>query len=137
MKKIRCFLAKYLPWAGKYKRYVVALKDHFGPAKASYSQHGEDKFILKAIRDQGLDIAQSIYVDIGANHPTDISNTYLLYRNGFQGVLIEANAQLCELLKCVRKRDVVINVGASDKAGIGQFNISKTPVRSSFLNRDS
>jgi hypothetical protein len=70
-------IANYFPALGKYKRYSVAYFHSFLPTKKTYSQHKEDLFILETLKLYKLD--ESLYVDIGANHPTDISNTYLLY----------------------------------------------------------
>ena len=49
------------------------------------------------------------YVEIGANHPIQTSNTYLLYKkyNG-HGVLVDADAELIPTLEKVRPRDEVI-----------------------------
>lgn len=72
------------------------------------------------------------YIDVGANHPTDISNTYLLYRNNYNGYLIEPNPELCNLLKVFRPKDKVLNIGIGPKAQVVPFLISRTPVGSSF-----
>src|SRR5262249_38314336 len=59
----------------------------------------------------GCDLARIRYLDIGANHPTFLSNTYLLYEAGARGILIEPNPDLAALLRAKRPRDVVINAG--------------------------
>jgi FkbM family methyltransferase len=74
----------------------------------------------------------AMYVDIGANHPTDISNTYLLYRRGQRGLVIEPNQELLGLFKKFRKRDIALGIGCGNKSTVLKFNISKTPVLSSF-----
>ena len=54
----------------------------------TYSQYGEDLILSSAI--EYLKIDENIsYLDIGANHPMSLSNTYLLYKQGASGVLIE------------------------------------------------
>ena len=77
--------------------------------KSSYSQFGEDVVIEKLLKN--LAIQNISYLDIGANNPKYISNTYLFYEKGFSGVLIEPNAFLCKKLKDVRPRDTVLNFG--------------------------
>lgn len=133
--QIKNWIADSFPSLGKYKRSLVALKDTLFPIQESYSQHQEDIFIWRTLSKYNLD--GSIYLDIGANHPTDISNTYLLYRKKLSGVIVEPNPELISLFHRFRKRDIALPVGCSDKASLSRFNISKTPVVSSFiLNRD-
>jgi FkbM family methyltransferase len=134
MFSIKDLLINHLTFLGKYKRLFVAFKDAYSKTRISYSQHKEDIFILDVLKQ--FNLYESIYVDIGANHPSDISNTYLLYRNGYKGILIEPNEELCNLLRRFRKKDIVIPIGCSDKSSVLKFNISKTPVISSFTNHN-
>jgi FkbM family methyltransferase len=78
-------------------------------AQASYSQFGED--LIVAYLFQMLGVSRPTYLDIGANHPRFISNTYYFYRAGSHGVLVEPNPRLSKLLRSVRPRDVVLEVG--------------------------
>jgi FkbM family methyltransferase len=125
------WIANHFPSLGKYKRYIVATMHHWLGVKRTYSQHEEDVFILATLKKYNL--TDSIYVDIGANHPTDISNSYLLYRNGMRGVVIEPNPELIALFAKFRKRDIALMIGCSNEPALLKFNISKTPVVSSFL----
>lgn len=82
--------------------------------RETYSQYGEDLMIAAALatRDVGV---RANYIDIGANHPIEISNTYLLYRNyGACGVLFEADPERIEELNLVRPRDKIINAAISN-----------------------
>jgi len=124
-------IALKFPQLGRYKRVVMAILDSIA-FKKSYSQYGEDKFICQFLLDKGID--KGIYFDVGANHPTTISNTFALYRIGFKGYIIEPNKELANLYKYFRKRDVVFQFGLSNEAGLFVMNISKTPVLSSFNN---
>ena len=75
----------------------------------SYSQCGEDvnvKFSCSYLKIDDIN-----YLDIGAHHPTLINNTYLFYRQGGQGVLVEPNIALCEKLRAVRPRDTTLVAG--------------------------
>jgi FkbM family methyltransferase len=126
------FLISKFPLLGKYKRYFKALFNHFTSTKNTYSQHQEDIIFKDFFKKNGIDINKSLYIDIGSNHPSDISNTYLLYRHGYRGILIDANKELCDLCKKFRPNDIVMNIGASNIAGMMDFFISKTPVLSSF-----
>ena len=127
---IKQIIINKLPWLGKYKRWFVAFMGHVLPKKPTYSQHMEDKFIWEML--QHYNLKNSLYIDIGANHPIDISNTYLLYRNGLSGIIIEPNGELLNLFRRFRKRDIVLQIGSSNSSTVMKFNISKTPVISSF-----
>jgi FkbM family methyltransferase len=76
--------------------------------KKSYSQCGEDMiidFIFAALK-----IKNPVYLDIGANEPKMLNNTYLFYENG-HGVLIEPNPLLIDKLKKQRPLDIHLNCG--------------------------
>ena len=75
----------------------------------SYAQSGEDVIIRRILRRLGL--AVPLYLDIGANHPIKLSNSYLLYHEGGRGVLVEPDESLCKVLRQIRPRDTVLNVG--------------------------
>ncbi len=92
--------------------------------KKSYSQCGEDLIINHLVK--YLDINKPTYIDIGANHPKKLNNTYFFYKNGSVGVLVEPNKQLCKLISRTRKRDTVINAGI----GISKENTAKYYVMS-------
>ncbi len=73
------------------------------------------------------------YLDIGAHHYKFLSNTYLFYKQGYRGVLVEPNPELCADLKKKRPGDKIVN------AGIGSLNkedelfyITHPPELSSF-----
>jgi FkbM family methyltransferase len=74
-----------------------------------YAQSGED--IIMAHLFYKYDVAHPSYLDIGANHPAFISNTYYFYMRGSKGVCIEPNPYLYKKIKSMRPRDTVINAG--------------------------
>lgn len=78
----------------------------------SYSQLGEDKtidFYMYYYTD--IDRENVKYVDIGMNHPIYCNNTYLFYKKGGNGILIEPNSVHCETARELRPNDYVINAG--------------------------
>ena len=81
----------------------------------SYSQFGEDIIIASLFYQLG--IHKPTYLDIGANEPRFISNTYYFYEHGGGGVCVEPNPFLCKKIKKARPRDIVINegIGVDDK----------------------
>ncbi|MCL1883463.1 MAG: FkbM family methyltransferase [Defluviitaleaceae bacterium] len=83
----------------------------------TYSQSGEDKivsFLIKSIVGNMYDVT---YLDLGANHAKMGSNTYLFYKRGARGVLVEANPALIPELKFYRNGDIILNNCVSDKNG--------------------
>ncbi len=94
---------------GAIGAYVALFDVRRTVAKTSYAQQGED-LIVESICGH-LAIPIRTYLDIGAFDPTVASNTYLFYRKGCRGVLIEPNPALCRTLKRHRPRDTVLNVG--------------------------
>ncbi|MCI7350155.1 MAG: FkbM family methyltransferase [Ruminococcus sp.] len=75
----------------------------------SFSQSGEDmisEYVLKFLK---MDISKISYLDLGANHAKELSNTYKFYKSGGHGVLVEANPELIPELMENRKNDIVLN----------------------------
>lgn len=64
-----------------------------------------------------MGIESPTFLDIGANHPVEISNTALLRSRGARGVNVDANPDVIELFKRERPDDVNVNVGVAGKAG--------------------
>ena len=93
---------------------INIFKKKVASVKKSYSQCGED-IIVDFIR-EALKINTFSYLDIGANDPITINNTYLFYRKGFKGVCVEPDPILYDRLRRVRKGDVCLNAGIGTKA---------------------
>src|SRR6266700_3989274 len=81
----------------------------FPHSRLVYAQAGED--IILASLFYRLNIEKPTYLDIGANHPAFISNTYYFYLRGSRGVCIEPNPRLFEKIRKVRPYDNVLNIG--------------------------
>jgi FkbM family methyltransferase len=78
-------------------------------AKMSFAQQGEDLILENIFGIFKLD--KPDYIDIGAFDPFIGSNTYLSYRSGSRGVLVEPNPAMVEKLKAGRPGDVVVAAG--------------------------
>ena len=128
------FLANAFPFLGRMKRMFRAIVDSRLPIRPSYSQYGEDAYFLKELSE--FNLIGSIYVDVGAGHPTSGSNTYLLYRKGLSGVVIEPNRELLFLHQVIRPQDIAIGVGCGQDVSLSKFQVFSTPVRSSFSQED-
>jgi FkbM family methyltransferase len=81
-------------------------------AKISYAGHGEDLLAWGWLSVQGGLVGPAVrYVDIGAAHPTKLSNTYLLSTLGARGVLVEPDPNQAAKLQAKRPGDITINAG--------------------------
>ena len=81
-----------------------------------YSQSGEERIINKYL---GKDPStyKGKYIDIGADHPTKISNTYYYYNLGWNGLLIEPNPKNYPIIREIRPRDTLLPTAISDFDG--------------------
>jgi FkbM family methyltransferase len=80
----------------------------------SYSQCGEDRIVAFLLR--GLGIDKPSYLDIGAAHPVDHNNTYLLYMMSGRGVLVEATNTYNDLYRESRPDDIILNLACVPSA---------------------
>lgn len=92
------------------KRLIPSSIESIRHGSRSYSQGGEDVLIDNALKFLGIS-KRCTYLDIGANHPYALNNTFRLYRSGARGVLVEPDPSLCELLSRRRAKDKILNIG--------------------------
>lgn len=85
----------------------------------TYSQHGEDLIIAGIFYQLG--IRQPDFIDIGAHHPFNISNTALLSSLGSTGINIEANPNLFQNFIQYRPNDINLNIGVGPVFGVSDF----------------
>ncbi len=78
-------------------------------SQLTYAQSGEDLILASLF--YKLSIDKPSYLDIGANHPSYISNTYYFYLRGSRGVCVEPNPFLSKKIEKLRKRDIILNAG--------------------------
>lgn len=104
-------------------------------ATSSYSQFGEDVIIMKLFSEV-LKIKQPTFIDIGAHHPYEISNTAIFYEKGCKGIDIEANPNLFSLFEKERPHSINICCGVADKKSDGStmpfYMIDEKSGRNSF-----
>jgi FkbM family methyltransferase len=103
----------------------------------SYSQCGED-IIVNFILENYFGISKPVYLDVGANHPKKINNTYFFYKRGCSGVLVEPDKNLCKgLIKQRGRRDTVLNLGVGAKQDKLTFYKMSINALSSFSLEES
>jgi len=105
-------------------------RNHSENLKISYSQCGEDLILQYLFRVLG--IGKVSYLDIGAHHPTYLSNTYLFYENGGRGVCVEPDPSLFEEFGKKRTRDTNLNCGVGVASGKADFFVMSTSTLNTF-----
>lgn len=97
------------------KLLLSPLYDWLG--KRSYAQAGED-----IIADVVLEKKKcGTYIDVGAYHPKVFSNTYLFYKRGWSGVVIEPRPEAAEKFAQCRSRDKFVGLGVAGKKDVLEF----------------
>jgi FkbM family methyltransferase len=94
----------------------------------SYAQWGEDKLVWDYFHRK----PHGFFIEVGANDPINLSQTYLLEQNGWEGILVEPQADCCHRLRQVRPRSRIIQgaCGAPARKGKVSFRIATSHDRS-------
>jgi FkbM family methyltransferase len=100
----------------------------------SYSQFGEDALLWQYFNGK----LNGFFVEVGANHPTKFSQTWLLEQQGWNGILVEPLASKCELLRSMRPRSIVAQaaMGAPEQRGRARFSVAEEDDMLSGLELD-
>lgn len=87
-------------------------------ASGSYAQHGEDLALLKLLQQsESAQGGRRPYLDVGCNHPFKLSNTYLLYRQGWRGLCVDPLPRFAPLYRRWRPEDHFSNVAVGEQPG--------------------
>jgi FkbM family methyltransferase len=93
-----------------------------------FAQDKEDLFLLEYFKD----IKDGLFIDIGASHPFEYSNTYALYAKGWSGINVEPIPAKCSKFKFFRPRDINLNIGVGANQGQLKFYEMSPSVYSTF-----
>jgi len=102
--------------------------------KRTWSQHGEDDVLMRELSQW---FKNGYYVDVGANHPARLSNTFRLYANGMSGLLVEPTDRLCAMHLRYRPRDIVLNTAIGPRDGLAKFYELASHQFSTFSKEDA
>ena len=106
------------------------------PLNYSYSQCGEDIMVKRILGKLG--ITKATYLDIGANDPVNLNNTYLFYTLGGRGVLVEPDPTICKQIGRLRNQDTLINAGIGvEQQGKASFYIFSNNVLNTFSQTEA
>ena len=94
-----------------------------------HGQHDEEKIILQYVGDK----KDGKYIDIGAGHSSEISNTAYFYNLGWKGLCFEPTPEQStpEDWKIVRPRDIFLPIALSDHEG--EIEMISTGCLDSFI----
>ena len=81
--------------------------------KSSNFSQNDEEVVLSEIFSN---VNNGFYIDVGCHHPRRFSNTALLYKNGWNGINIDASANNLKLFNLFRKRDKNVNALISEKS---------------------
>ncbi|MDR0338449.1 MAG: FkbM family methyltransferase [Planctomycetaceae bacterium] len=108
------------------KRYGIGVLE-------SFAGSGEDLIVLHIWRKVLGRSGYPNYLDIGAHHPEDGSNTCLFYKNGSRGINIEPEPTLFERFLLQRPEDINLNFGIGfEKNDEAEFFVMQTPALNTF-----
>jgi FkbM family methyltransferase len=100
--------------------------------KKQYSKNGEDLYLKKIFKNKKY----GNYIDIGAYHPYRLSNTYLLYKKGWEGINIDINKRSIDLFNIARPNDINLNIAISNKKEKKIFYYKKELYPMNTLNKE-
>jgi len=109
-------------WQTRVRRWV------FG----SHAQYGEDLHI-----DAILGVERPFYVDVGANHPVELSNTWRFYRRGGRGINIEPDPSAFPAIAARRPLDINLPIGIGTATGSLPFFRMSASTLSTFSENDA
>ena len=88
----------------------------------SYSQYGEDLILWDYFNGK----QDGFFIEIGANHPTALSNTWFFEQRGWRGILIEPLPDRCRELRKLRHRSQIIEaaLGGPENRGTAALKVA-------------
>jgi FkbM family methyltransferase len=93
-------------------------------APASFAQNGEDLLAWNYFDRK----TSGFFVEVGANHPTRLSQTWFLEQRGWRGILVEPLPACCEELRAQRKNSRVVEAAAGAQSGQSVLNVAAADV---------
>ncbi len=104
-----------IPFQFRVNLYRYRMQNNDQGGLKSYSQFGEDVDIWDYLGRS----SDGVFLEAGANHPINLSQTYFFETQGWSGVLVEPVPECCDLLRAQRPRSKVFQnaLGAAEQRG--------------------
>jgi len=91
--------------------HSIHIKHKFFIKKKSYAMDNEDIAVLNYFKEK----QKGFYVDVGCYHPIHRNNTYLLYKQNWNGINIDTSEFSIDLFNYMRPQDLNYNCAISNK----------------------
>ena len=104
--------------------------------RKSYSIEAEDLLLETVFCVVLKQYGPGTYLDVGAAHPVQHSNTYFFYERGWRGTCVEPNPEFYDLYKVLRPRDQALNVGVAKHSGSLRYHRFAHPLINGFYGQD-
>lgn len=111
LKDIARYIAPTWVQAARHKSY------YRDAGTLAYSQEGEDILLRRIFPGRAI----GFYVDVGAYHPIEYSNTYGLYQLGWRGVNIDARPGSMRAFSLLRSEDTNVEVAIAEQEGWADY----------------
>ncbi|MBW7840186.1 MAG: FkbM family methyltransferase [Chitinophagaceae bacterium] len=113
-------------------KYYLFLEKHLPSSwRVVHSQMGEDLILLNLLQS----VNTGFYVDVGAFHPIELSNTYLFYKRGWKGINIDATPGTMKMFNILRPDDINLEIGISDKESRMPFYLFEMRALNTFSEK--
>ena len=97
--------------------------------RRSYAQFGEDLLLRGFLGEKWSWNYKGFWVDIGAHHPVQLSNTKLYSEVGWRGINVDASCEAIRAFRRSRRRDINVNVGIGKTSGtLDYYRMSLSPM---------
>jgi len=113
--------------------FHIFTRRRFEFRNASYSQEGEDLFLIKYFGGK----KGGYFIDVGAHHPKKLSNTYKFYMQGWQGLNIDAMPESMKVFDKVRPRDINLEIGVGEVQGEMTYFAFNEPALNTFSKEEA
>lgn len=97
--------------------------------ESSFSQDSEDEILEKIFWGKN----DGFFIDIGAHHPIEYSNTYKFYLKGWSGLNIDPRPGIMDEFNRIRSKDINIEIAISEEVGEKEFYLFDAPGVNTFL----
>ena len=110
---------------------LLGSKKNYG--RISYALDGEDLVLNNIVGNK----EKGVYIDVGAYHPQQFSNTYFFYKKGWEGINIDAMPKSMISFKKERPRDINLEYAISDKEESLTYYIFNVPALNTFSEEEA
>ncbi len=120
----------------KLRNWLTRLRYRYDAIdRVSHAQCGEDLLIQYVFNSLG--IRKISYLDIGAHHPSYLSNTYYFYLKGHRGVCVEPDPALMQQFASERPGDCLLNIGIGSEEATADFYVMSRPTLNTFSKAEA